>query len=128
MRIDHVQFAMPPGREDDARAFFSGQLGMDEEIKPKALRGRGGCWFRRGDCVIHVGVDTQFIPQRKAHAAFLVDDIDQTAAALGGGDGITWDDAIPGVRRFYASDPFGNRVEFMQRGQGLSERPATSGG
>ena len=114
MLIDHVQLAMPPGREDDARAFFVDLLGMVEEKKPEALRSRGGCWFRRGQCSIHFGVEADFRPQRKAHPAFVVPDLDELAGRLGSGRyDVSWDNAVPGLRRFYTTDPFGNRLEFI---------------
>jgi catechol 2,3-dioxygenase-like lactoylglutathione lyase family enzyme len=111
MRIDHVQVAAPPGCEPDARAFYGGVLDLEEIEKPARLRARGGVWFRLGDGQeLHVGVDAGFTPARKAHPAFVVDDLDAVAARLGD---VTWDDELPGVRRFYASDPFGNRLEFV---------------
>ena len=111
MRIDHVQLAAPPGCEAEARAFYGGVLGLEEIEKPEQLRARGGVWFRLGGGQqLHVGVDEAFAPARKAHPAFAVDELDALAARLGD---VTWDDALPGVRRFYASDPFGNRLEFL---------------
>lgn len=105
--IDHVQVAGPKGCEEDARAFYGGVLGLREVDKPDALRARGGVWFEQ----LHVGVEQDFRPARKAHPAFAVDDLDALAARIGE---VEWDDAVPGVRRFYASDPFGNRLEFVQ--------------
>jgi catechol 2,3-dioxygenase-like lactoylglutathione lyase family enzyme len=111
MRLDHVQIAGPPGCEAVARAFYGGALGLEEIEKPEPLRARGGVWFRLGGGQeLHVGVDDAFAPARKAHPAFAVDDLDALAARLAD---VTWDDALPGVRRFYASDPFGNRLEFL---------------
>ena len=108
MRIDHVQVAAPPGCEAEARAFYGGVLGLRELPKPEALRARGGVWFE----LLHVGVEDEFAPARKAHPAFAVDDLEGLAARIG--DGVQWDDAVPGVRRFYARDPFGNRLEFVE--------------
>ena len=107
MRLDHVQVAAPSGCEEAARAFYGDVLGLRELEKPDALRGRGGVWFEH----LHVGVEADFRPARKAHPAFLVGDLDALAARIGD---VEWDDAVPGVRRFYASDPFGNRLEFVQ--------------
>ena len=107
MRLDHVQVAAPPGCEEAARAFYGGLLGLRELEKPDALRARGGVWFEH----LHVGVEDDFRPARKAHPAFLVDDLDELAARIGD---VEWDDALPDLRRFYASDPFGNRLEFIQ--------------
>ena len=107
MRLDHVQVAAPAGCEEAARAFYGGVLGLREVEKPAALRARGGVWFEQ----LHVGVEDGFVPARKAHPAFAVDDLDALAERIGD---VQWDDAVPGVRRFYAHDPFGNRLEFVQ--------------
>ena len=116
MIIDHVQLAMPPGKEAEARAFFVGILGMVEEEKPPLLQSRGGCWFRRGECRVHVGVEVEFQPQRKAHPAFVVEEIDRLSDRLAqSGHEVVWDGAIPGSRRFYSADPFGNRIEFLEK-------------
>ena len=109
MRLDHVQVACPAGGEADARAFYGDWLGMPEIDKPEALRSRGGVWFACGPQQLHVGVEADFAPARKAHPAFAVDDLD----ALVEGRDVTWDENIPGVRRCYVSDPFGNRVELI---------------
>ena len=115
MNIDHVLLAIPPGSEDEARAFFVGLLGMVEEEKPPGLQNRHGCWFRLGACKVHVGVDVDFRPQRKAHPAFVVDEIDRLGDRLSeSGHEVVWDGAIPGSRRFFSADPFGNRIEFLE--------------
>ena len=114
LTLDHVQLAMPPGREDEARAFYSGILGMAEDPKPAVLAARGGVWFSAGSARLHLGVETPFHPARKAHPAFVVTDIDGLARALdAAGARVDWDTAIPGLRRFYTDDPFGNRVELI---------------
>jgi catechol 2,3-dioxygenase-like lactoylglutathione lyase family enzyme len=114
--IDHVQLAMPCGREDAARAFYAALLGMTELAKPAALAARGGCWFAAGGAVLHLGVEEPFSPARKAHPALLVDDLDGLFSVLtdAGHSCICADGEIPGVRRFHTHDPFGNRVEFQQ--------------
>jgi catechol 2,3-dioxygenase-like lactoylglutathione lyase family enzyme len=114
--LDHVQLAMPRGREDAARAYYAGLLGMTEQPKPPALAARGGCWFIAGTAVVHLGVEEPFAPARKAHPALLVDDLGRLAAALSaaGYDCVRSDGELPGVRRFHSHDPFGNRVEFQQ--------------
>jgi catechol 2,3-dioxygenase-like lactoylglutathione lyase family enzyme len=114
--FDHVQLAMPRGREDAARSFYAALLGMTELPKPPALAPRGGCWFASGAAVLHLGVEEPFSPARKAHPALLVDDLDALAATLSaaGHACARADGEIPGVRRFHTRDPFGNRVEFQQ--------------
>jgi catechol 2,3-dioxygenase-like lactoylglutathione lyase family enzyme len=89
---------------------------MTEDPKPPALAARGGCWFRSGAAVVHLGVEEAFAPARKAHPALLVADLDALEAALAAAGYACdrADDEVPGVLRFYAHDPFGNRVEFLQ--------------
>jgi catechol 2,3-dioxygenase-like lactoylglutathione lyase family enzyme len=109
---------MPPGGEDDARAFYAGILGLQEVAKPENLRGRGGCWFRSpdGDVEVHLGVEEDFRPARKAHPAFLVDDLEALRTSLlAGGHPVQDDEQLEGHERCYGFDPFGNRLEFLQR-------------
>jgi len=121
--LDHVQLAIPSGQEEKAREFFRDVLGMTEEEKPEPLASRGGCWFRSGAVILHLGVEKDFIPQKKAHPAFCVADLDGLADCIQKkGFTITWDDALPDRRRFYSSDPFGNRIEFIQSGDGFGQR------
>lgn len=123
MRLDHIQLAMPTGKEEQARAFFSDLLGMTEEEKPYPLSERGGVWFRHGDVILHIGVEQTFAPQKKAHPAFLIEDLDALAARLkSAGFEILWDESLPDRKRFYSQDPFGNRIEFMLDGHGFSQR------
>jgi catechol 2,3-dioxygenase-like lactoylglutathione lyase family enzyme len=112
--IDHVQVAAPPGCEAEARRFYGEVLGLDEVEKPPSLARRGGVWFRVGAQQLHVGVESEFAPARKAHPAFAVDDLDVLAARLAAaGVEVLWDDELLGLRRFYADDPWGNRLEFL---------------
>ncbi|GAB5559719.1 MAG: VOC family protein [Synoicihabitans sp.] len=123
LTLDHIQLAMPPGGEDRARAFWGDLLGMTEDPKPEPLARRGGCWFRSGSVRLHVGVEQEFAPQRKAHPAFTVEDLDEVAPVMeAAGHPIKWDDALPDRKRFYVADPFGNRIEFMRDGDGFSQR------
>jgi catechol 2,3-dioxygenase-like lactoylglutathione lyase family enzyme len=114
--IDHVEIAAPPGCEEEARRFFGGVLGLEEVPAPAGLADAGGARFRCGAQELHVGVEPDFVPARKAHPSFTVDGaerLDAVAARLGaGGTSVTWDDRIAGVTRFYAEDPWGNRLEF----------------
>jgi catechol 2,3-dioxygenase-like lactoylglutathione lyase family enzyme len=113
--IDHVQLACPPGGEPAGRAFYAGVLGLTEVPKPEPLAARGGCWFRGDGFEVHLGVEVDFRPARKAHPALLAADLDGLAAALAGADhAVTWSDELPGVRRFYVDDPFGNRLELVE--------------
>jgi catechol 2,3-dioxygenase-like lactoylglutathione lyase family enzyme len=113
--LHHVQLAIPPGGEDECRRFWGGVLGMSELTKPPVLAARGGCWFRGGGLEVHLGVEADFAPARKAHPGVLVTDLAGLAARLEeSGAEVLWDGDFPGHRRFYASDPFGNRLEFLQ--------------
>jgi catechol 2,3-dioxygenase-like lactoylglutathione lyase family enzyme len=113
--IDHIQLAMPAGREADARAFYEGLLGLREVPKPPNLAARGGCWFERGAVRVHLGVEADFRPARKAHPAFLVDDLLAVRATLeAAGIPIRHDEPLDGYERFYIDDPFGNRLELLE--------------
>lgn len=114
LALHHVQLAMPPGREDDAQAFYEGVLGLPRVTKPEPLARRGGCWFAHGPVSLHLGAEAEFAPARKAHPAFVVADLDGLAETVtAAGHPVRWDDQLPGVRRFYTDDPFGNRIELI---------------
>jgi catechol 2,3-dioxygenase-like lactoylglutathione lyase family enzyme len=113
--IDHVQLAAPLGCEDAARDFFGRLLQLEEMAKPEALRSRGGCWFKVGSRQLHIGVDGAFQPATKAHVALAASDVDAVYSALQrAGVRCVWDEASAGIRRFYANDPWGNRLEFTE--------------
>ena len=115
--IDHVQVAAPEGAEDAARSFYGALLGLEELPKPPALAVRGGVWFRCGAQQIHVGIEREFRPARKAHPALLVSGLaDLEAALVAGGYEVRPGEDLPGVRRAFVSDPFGNRVELIEQG------------
>jgi catechol 2,3-dioxygenase-like lactoylglutathione lyase family enzyme len=112
--IDHVQLAMPAGEEDRGRAFYGALLGMTELSKPPALAKRGGCWFASESVQIHLGVEVDFRPARKAHPALRCRDYDALVARLlAAGVEVKNDESIPRVRRCHISDPFGNRIELI---------------
>jgi catechol 2,3-dioxygenase-like lactoylglutathione lyase family enzyme len=114
--FDHVQLAMPKGGEERARAFYGGVLGMHEEPKPPELAARGGAWFSDGTTQLHLGIDPDFRPAQKAHPALLVRGLyDYLARARECGVRIDDDDPLPGFRRIFVYDPFGNRLELMER-------------
>lgn len=114
--LDHVQLAMPPGREAEARAFYEALLGIPEVPKPPNLARRGGCWFERGALKIHLGVEHDFRPARKAHPALLVRDLMELRTRLeASGYACRTDEPLPGYDRIYVDDPFGNRIELMER-------------
>ena len=117
--IDHVQIAAPKGCEAEARRFFGGLLGLREIEKPALLGLRGGCWFQVGARQLHIGVEEPFRPAAKAHPAFAVRDVEALRAVLeAAGVKCTWDEELAGVRRFYAQDPWGNRLELLSPGPG----------
>jgi catechol 2,3-dioxygenase-like lactoylglutathione lyase family enzyme len=114
--VDHVQLAMPAGREAEARAFYSGLLGIPEIVKPPALAARGGAWFENGRVKVHLGVDPEFRPARKAHPALLVTDLTRLMETLrGAGHHVRDDEPLDGYFRVFVDDPFGNRLELMER-------------
>ena len=113
--IHHVQLTCPRGSEATLREFYNGVLGLAEIPKPPALAARGGCWFRGAGIELHLGVEEDFRAARKGHPGLLVSDLDAWAARLrDAGYEVLFDDEFPGMRRFYSSDPHGNRLEFLQ--------------
>lgn len=114
--LDHVQLAMPRGLEDQARSFYRDVLGLAEAAKPPELAKRGGVWFTGGDLHIHLGVEDDFRPARKAHPALLVEGLGELVGLCeAAGYEIAHDANLPGFDRVYVTDPFGNRVELMER-------------
>ncbi|MER5547935.1 VOC family protein [Streptomyces sp. NPDC002589] len=115
--LDHVQLAAPTASEDLLRAFYVDALGLVEIPKPPVLAARGGAWFATADGAVqlHLGIEEPFRPATKAHPGLRVKDIDAFAEQLTAhGASVTWDDNLPGHRRFYSTDPVGNRLEFLE--------------
>jgi catechol 2,3-dioxygenase-like lactoylglutathione lyase family enzyme len=124
--IHHVLLSCPAGSEDALRSFYGSVLGLAEIEKPPALARRGGCWFRGHGIELHLGVEADFRPARKAHPGLLVRGIDEWAARLtAAGYPVAFDDEFPGMRRFYSEDPHGNRQEFLEP---LSDRASSKRG
>ena len=112
--IDHVQLTMPAGEEDRARTFYRDLLGMTEIPKPHPLSLRGGAWFKAGNVTIHLGVETDFRPARKAHPAIRVRGYDDLLAALRSANvPVREDFELKNTRRAHIEDPFGNRIELI---------------
>ncbi|MCE4941564.1 VOC family protein [Streptomyces noursei] len=113
--VDHVQLAAPPGSEDRLRRYYGDVLGMTEVPKPPALAARGGCWFQAGPVQLHLGIEADFRPAKKAHPGLRVTGIEEYAARLEArGAQVVWDEDLPGHKRFYSEDPVGNRLEFLE--------------
>lgn len=113
--IDHVQLAGPAGCEEEARRFFGDMLGLEEMEKPEALKRNGGVWFRCGAHQVHIGIDKNFVPAKKAHPAIHVRNLAALKEKLvSDGISIRDDDLLPVADRFYVDDPFGNRIEFLE--------------
>ncbi|MFJ9945015.1 VOC family protein [Streptomyces erythrochromogenes] len=113
--VDHVQLAAPPDSEDRLRAYYADVLGMTEIPKPPVLAARGGCWFAAGPVQLHLGVEDDFRPARKAHPGLRVTGIAAYAQRLEErGAKVVWDKNLPGHHRFYSEDPVGNRLEFLE--------------
>jgi catechol 2,3-dioxygenase-like lactoylglutathione lyase family enzyme len=114
--LDHVQLAMPAGQEAAARAFYCRVLGLLEESKPANLAPRGGVWFSGGTLRLHLGVDPDFRAARKAHPAILVRGLAELAARCrAAGFSPVTDEPLAGFDRIYVFDPFGNRIELLER-------------
>jgi len=112
--LHHVQLAMPPGEEEAATRFYEGLLGIPRVAKPAHLEVRGGCWFESDKVRIHLGVEADFRPSKKAHPALMVESLDALRAQLTeAGVSIVDDHPLPMFTRFYVSDPFGNRIELL---------------
>lgn len=121
--IDHIQIAMPVGGEAEARNFYGNLLGLTEIAKPEPLAARGGCWFEGPNLQLHLGVQPDFVAASKAHPCLVVSELDGCRKKLeAAGISIIGDNTLPNVKRFYASDPFGNRLEFIQNGDGFSQQ------
>jgi catechol 2,3-dioxygenase-like lactoylglutathione lyase family enzyme len=113
--LDHLQVAMPRGREAEARAFYTGILGLTEIMKPANLAVRGGIWFALGSQQLHLGIEADFHPAQKAHPAFLVRNLAGLRALLEQhGFRPYEDEPLTGYERLYVADPFGNRLELME--------------
>ncbi|MGR3465987.1 VOC family protein [Limimaricola sp.] len=113
--LHHIQIAMPEGGEDAARDFYGRVLGLTEVAKPEAIAGRGGVWFEGRRLRLHLDVETPFAPARKAHPAFRVADLAAVRFHFeGAGIEARPDIDLPGLRRLYVSDPFGNRIEICE--------------
>lgn len=115
LALHHVQLAMPREGEAAARAFYVDVLGFVERPKPAHLAARGGAWFLAGTAELHLGVEDEFRPAKKAHPALLVQDLPQLAARCTAAGFPVWtDQPLPGYERLYVADPFGNRIELLE--------------
>ncbi len=127
--IHHVQLACPAGSEDVLRGFYGGVLGFEEVAKPPVLAARGGCWFRGQGIELHLGVEQDFRPARKAHPGLLVPDLDGWAERLReAGAPVQYDENFPGMRRFHSEDPHGNRLEFLEPTSGPADTGSAATG
>ena len=118
--IHHVLVAIPVGGEAAARTFYGDVLGLREIPKPENMAARGGLWFMAGEIGVHLGLDPDFLPARKAHVAYEVTNLDDLRSRLESGGTPTRDDVpIAGYRRFHTEDPFGNRMELLEANPAL---------
>jgi len=114
--LDHVQLAIPAGGEDAARRFYVDVLGLEEVPKPGEVAGMGGAWFRRGGVELHLGVEPDFRPARKAHPALRVEGLPALIVrCVNAGHPVERAVPVPGIERVYVADPFGNRIELIER-------------
>jgi catechol 2,3-dioxygenase-like lactoylglutathione lyase family enzyme len=113
--IDHVQLSMPAGQEARAKEFYADILGLKQVPKPEALAQRGGVWFENESVKVHLGVENEFRPARKAHPAFIVEGMRELIAVLkSNGYPVTVAESMAGIERVHVADPFGNRIELME--------------
>ncbi len=113
--IDHIQLAAPKGSEEQARIFFGKVLGFQEVEKPENLQKRGGVWFTFGNYQVHIGIEEPFSPAKKAHPAFLIENLQSLKAHLTKSEvDFVVDEDLPGANRIYLNDPFGNRIEILE--------------
>lgn len=120
LRLHHVQLAAPPESEGAARRFYGELLGLREIPKPANLARRGGVWFELAGAQLHIGIEADFRPAQKAHPSFESGRLGDLRKRLRAAGVETWEDEpFPGRDRFYARDPFGNRIEFI----GPARRP-----
>jgi catechol 2,3-dioxygenase-like lactoylglutathione lyase family enzyme len=113
--IDHVQLAIPPGTEHRARAFYVDVLGLTEVPRPDHLRSRGGASFEAEGLRLHLGVDKDFVPARKAHPAFLVRGLNELISRCEkNGCPVHRDMPVEGFERVYIFDPLANRIELLE--------------
>ena len=117
LSVDHVQIAMPAGAEEKAREFYIDLLGFVEIQKPPELAKRGGAWFQSENVQLHLGVEADFKAARKAHPAFVVDDLDLLVASVqrAGYETDASQPPLDGYKRAHVFDPFGNRIELMEK-------------
>ena len=119
LSVHHVQLAMPRGMEAEARAFYGDVLGMTEQRKPENLARRGGVWFSSADAHLHLGVEDDFRPAKKAHPALLVANLEMLLGrCTAAGFDVRTDEPLPGYLRAYVTDPFGNRIELLEPAAG----------
>jgi catechol 2,3-dioxygenase-like lactoylglutathione lyase family enzyme len=116
LSLDHVQVTIPVGGEGRARDFYGGILGFTEIDKPASMAGRNSIWFAAGPVNLHLGIEPDFHAAKRAHPAFVVNDLDEILAACErAGLATRPDTSFDGFRRVHVFDPFGNRLELMQR-------------
>ena len=115
MAIDHAQLAMPEGGETAAQDFYEGLLGLSLVPKPPHLERRGGCWFENDSVKVHLGVEADFRPARKAHPALAVEGLERLVQRLrAAGVTVRDSESMDTQHRVYADDPFGNRIELIE--------------
>jgi catechol 2,3-dioxygenase-like lactoylglutathione lyase family enzyme len=116
LSVDHVQIVIPVASEDRARAFYSGILGFTEIAKPMQMADCRSIWFVAGAVNLHLGIESDFHPAKRAHPAFVVDGLDAILSACARAGLTTKPDTFfNGFRRVHVFDPFGNRLELMER-------------
>ena len=118
--FDHVSLSGPLGRESEVVPFYSEVMGFTEVEVPEALAGRGIHWFSLGPSTLHVIPEAEVAPSVR-HPAILVGDLAPLRVRLEAAEiEIKSEPQLPGCDRFSFVDPFGNRVEVLQRNSSYS--------
>ena len=116
LSIDHVQIAIPLDGQDRARAFYSEVLGLREVQKPGVMAERKSIWFAGGSVNLHLGIEGDFHPAKRAHPALVVEGLDEILASCErAGVTVKPDVSFNNFRRVHVFDPFGNRLELMEQ-------------
>lgn len=88
---------------------------MSKLQSQKKLMKNGGLWYQIADIQLHIGTENE-INKSKRHPAFEVNDLKSARIALEANDiSIKEEIQIPGQNRFSFMDPFGNRIEFLEK-------------
>lgn len=111
-RIQHVSIPRPFGSADQARAFYSHVLQLEEIPPPVTLAGLDLVWYRLGETELHLIGEEPRPDSSGRHFCIAVDDQSALRQRLvAAGYAVEDTIPIPGRPRFFCRDPFGNSIE-----------------